>query len=219
VSIGEEEVRAPAKVATEELICFAVWVSRPVPAARMAQDHAGARMSPIVQALCATRRFAGRVYGRKEQGQQQSDDRNNDQQLDQREPSSPQEDIFRPHHVSLWFCFKSTGRLSEQLNLLRLRRSATPPPPHLPEVLDLAASLSGSTETLAISRQAVSHFLHASAHSFIWGSSCREHSAAQILQASAQAKHAVAIKGLSRAMSSVESRQNSWQSIVKVAVR
>ena len=72
---------------------------------------------------------------------------------------------------------------------------------------------------LAIARHARSHFLQASAHSFICVSSCLEHSTAHRLHASAQARHAIAMRGLSRDINSAESLQNSWQSMVTMAVR
>ena len=73
--------------------------------------------------------------------------------------------------------------------------------------------------TLAIARHARSHFLQASAHSLICGSSCLEHSTEHRLHASAQARHAIEMSGLSRDINSAESLQNSWQSMVTMAVR
>lgn len=72
---------------------------------------------------------------------------------------------------------------------------------------------------LAMARQACSHFLQASAHSFICGSSCLEHSTAHRLHASAQARHAIEMRGLSRPINSDARLQNSWQSMVRMEVR
>ena len=72
---------------------------------------------------------------------------------------------------------------------------------------------------LAIARHARSHFLQASVHSFICASSCLAHSIAHRLHASAQARHAIETRGLSRVINSAESLQNSWQSMVIMAVR
>jgi hypothetical protein len=46
--------------------------------------HRQTQLLQIVRALHPSRRFAGRLHGRKQQGNQNADDRDDDQKLDER---------------------------------------------------------------------------------------------------------------------------------------